>query len=151
MSSSRDHNSLTGVPFGIREAIIHKEKSLNEAEFEHITTHAALGEKILAPVIDDPAILEMVRHHHEWYDGSGYPDGLAGDQISCGARILSVADMYDAMTSDRPYRIAVSHDIAVGELSRQSGIQFDPGVVDGCLRRLEKIRCDPDIIQTTVP
>ena len=123
---------------GIREAVINKEKGLTEEEFEHITTHAALGEKILAPVIDDTDILNMVRHHHERYDGTGYPDGLAGEKIIYGARILAVADTYDAMTSDRPYRIAVSHEIAARELARQAGIQLDPDIVAAFLARFEK-------------
>jgi putative two-component system response regulator len=133
---------------GIREAVINKEKGLTEEEFQHITTHAALGEKILAPVIDDTEILNMVRHHHERYDGTGYPDGLAGDKIIYGARILAVADTYDAMTSDRPYRIAVSHEIAARELARQAGIQLDPDIVAAFLSCFENTqRCDEAEIQ----
>src|SRR5581483_5820210 len=74
-------------------------------------------------------IYKCVRHHHENYDGSGYPDGLAGDQIPVGARIIMVADTVDAMTTDRPYRKALSFDRVVEELEKYSGSQFDPEVV----------------------
>ena len=76
----------------------------------------------------------MVRHHHEHYDGNGYPDRLSGKQISLGARILAVADSYDALTSERPYRMAMSPEDAYAELERCSGTQFDPIVVDALLR-----------------
>jgi HD-GYP domain-containing protein (c-di-GMP phosphodiesterase class II) len=79
-----------------------------------------------------------VRHHHEWFDGSGYPDGLAGDAIPLPSRILLVTDAYDAMTSDRPYRSAMPKEDAIAELRRCSGTQFDPEIVHAFLRVLAR-------------
>jgi HD-GYP domain-containing protein (c-di-GMP phosphodiesterase class II) len=73
---------------------------------------------------------DYIRHHHERWDGRGYPDGLAGTQIPLGARVITVADAYDAMTSDRPYRAALSPEIALAELRRGAGRQFDPDMVE---------------------
>jgi putative two-component system response regulator len=115
---------------GIKEAVINKEDGLTDEEYAYISTHSVIGENILTPVIEDREILKMVRHHHERYDGRGYPDGLSGQQIPLGARILAVADMFDAMTSDRPYRKSASYEVAIGELKRHASKQFDPQVVD---------------------
>jgi HD-GYP domain-containing protein (c-di-GMP phosphodiesterase class II) len=76
----------------------------------------------------------MIRHHHEWYDGSGYPDGLKGGAIPLGARIISVADAYDTMTGKRPYKGPISHEEAAEELRRCSGTQFDPELVQAFIR-----------------
>jgi putative two-component system response regulator len=92
--------------------------------------HSVIGEHILRPAIDDEEILKIVRHHHERYNGTGYPDGLAKENIPLGARILAVADIYDAMTSDRPYRKAMTPKVAIDELKKQSRHMFDPVVVD---------------------
>jgi HD-GYP domain-containing protein (c-di-GMP phosphodiesterase class II) len=115
---------------GIRESVLMKKEDLTDDEFQHIAAHSVIGEHILRPAIDDDDILKMVRHHHERYDGKGYPDGLSGVQIPQGARVLAVADMYDAMTSNRPYRNAVSPESAISELKRQTGYMFDPVVVN---------------------
>mgnify|MGYP001212055667 CR=1 FL=1 len=92
---------------GIRSSILLKPGKLTEEEYGHIKSHPEVGEKILAPIFEDKMILEMVRHHHERYDGKGYPDSLEGEEIPFGARVLAVADTYDAMTSERPYRKAM--------------------------------------------
>jgi putative nucleotidyltransferase with HDIG domain len=115
---------------GIKESILMKEGPLTEEEYSHIMAHSVIGEHILRPAIDDEEILKIVRHHHERYNGSGYPDGLSRQQIPLGARILAVADIYDAMTSDRPYRKALSPVTAIAELKEQTGHMFDPVVVD---------------------
>jgi putative two-component system response regulator len=115
---------------GINETIMNKKEELTDEEYAYISTHSVIGENILTPVIEDREILKMVRHHHERHDGYGYPDGLSGEQIPLGARILAVADVYDAMTSDRPYRKSVSDEIAINELRRNTATQFDPRVVD---------------------
>jgi len=115
---------------GIKESVLLKQGRLTDEEYSHIAAHSVIGERILRPVIDDEEILRIIRHHHERYDGKGYPDGLAGQQIPRGARILSVADTYDAMTSDRPYRKALSSRTALDELERQINSQFDPAVVE---------------------
>jgi len=92
-----------------------------------------VGYEILQPVPIRETIKLAVRHHHERWDGKGYPDGLAGDAIPVAARIIAVADTYEALVSDRPYRSARSPEEAVGEVTRCSGSQFDPRVVDAFL------------------
>ena len=119
---------------GMRESILNKPAGLTEEEFQHIKYHPEIGERILNPIVDDEEILMMVRHHHERYDGNGYPDRLSGEQIPLGARILTVADSYDAMTSERPYRKAMSVEFACAEVERFKGTQFDPRVADAFLR-----------------
>lgn len=84
----------------------------------------------MAAVLGDPELTSMVRHHHERLDGAGYPDGLSGEEISLGARIIAVADTFDAITSDRPYRAAQSISAARREIQKFAGRQFDPQVVD---------------------
>ena len=115
---------------GIKESILMKEGPLTDEEYSHIMAHSVIGEHILRPAIDDEEILKIVRHHHERYNGSGYPDGLSRQQIPLGARILAVADIYDAMTSDRPYRKALSPVAAIAELKEQTRNMLDPVVVD---------------------
>jgi ribonuclease P protein subunit RPR2 len=116
---------------GIPEEILRKSGPLTAAEQRLLQSHPVLGEQM----IGDAALLrghgaQVVRSHHERWDGRGYPDGLAGDDIPLSARIFSVADTLDAMTSDRPYRKAQSWSTAVDEITRQAGRQFDPDVVD---------------------
>jgi putative two-component system response regulator len=123
---------------GVRDTILDKAGKLTAEEFAEVRTHSEVGERILKPVVEDLEILEMVRHHHERYDGKGYPDGLRGDQISQGARVLAVADAYYAMTSDRPYRSAMTVKDAVAQLESGKQTQFDSQVVDAFLRALAK-------------
>lgn len=113
----------------VADAILLKPGPLTPAERVTMEGHAARGQQILArvPALSDVGLL--VRHHHEKWDGSGYPDGLAGHAIPIGARIIAVADAYDAMTTNRPYRAARSRQEALAELERTSGSQFDPQVV----------------------
>jgi HD-GYP domain-containing protein (c-di-GMP phosphodiesterase class II) len=87
-----------------------------------------------------------ILHHHEWWDGRGYPDGLFGAQIPIAARIVAVADAYDAMTSDRPYRRALSQSVAIEELKRFSGVQFDPVLVKEFLCIVESIDVDLQVL-----
>jgi len=119
---------------GIRESVLNKPASLTDEESKHIKSHCEAGERILTPIVEDEEILKAVRHHHERYDGMGYPDGLRGEQIPLGARILAVADTFDAMTSERPYRAAMSDEAACAEIERCKGTQFDPEVADAFLR-----------------
>jgi putative two-component system response regulator len=119
---------------GVRESVLNKPCRLTDEEFNHIKSHCEIGEHILTPIVEDEEILKAVRHHHERYDGRGYPDGLSGKQIPLGARILAVADTYDAMTSERPYREAMSAEATYTEIERGKGTQFDPEVVDAFLR-----------------
>jgi putative two-component system response regulator len=123
---------------GVREDILNKPGKLSAEEFEQVKTHSQIGERILKPVIKDKDILDMVIHHHERYDGQGYPDGLTDGQISTNASILAVADAYDAMTSDRPYRKALTIEEARKELECFKKKQFRPNVVDALFRILDR-------------
>lgn len=118
---------------GIPEHILNKPGRLTPSEFEIMKQHAALGAEILS-VIDFPyPVVPIVRHHHENWDGTGYPDGLAGEAISIGARILQIVDCFDALTSDRPYRRRVSDADACQILADRKGTMYDPRIVDAFL------------------
>jgi response regulator RpfG family c-di-GMP phosphodiesterase len=119
---------------GVKEAVLNKPGVLTPEEFEHVKTHSIIGERILKPVVEEQDILDMVRMHHERFDGKGYPDGLSGEQIPLGARIMALADAYDAMTSDRPYRKSLGLAAAVKEIKKGAGTQFAPEVVEAFLR-----------------
>ena len=114
----------------IPDKILLKEGPLTDEEYTAIKNHPIIGENILKPVILIDAERKIIRHHHERWDGKGYPDGLSGEDIPFLSRILSVADSFDAMTTDRPYRKALSIDKATAELQRNCNIQFDKNVVD---------------------
>ena len=111
---------------GIKSAVLRKPGPLTAEEADHVRAHPAIGEQILAPMLEDRAILDIVRHHHERWDGLGYPDRLSGQEIPLVARIVAIADAYDAMTTTRPYRPALSAAQAVAEIRDQAGRQFDP-------------------------
>ncbi len=113
----------------VPESILNKPGKLTDEEFKLIKEHPARGEAILSPVIELKEIGRVVRAHHERYDGTGYPDRLKGREIPAGARIMTIADTYDSITSERPYRKAASHRYAVKEIIACSGTQFDPEVV----------------------
>jgi response regulator RpfG family c-di-GMP phosphodiesterase len=120
---------------GTRETVLHKPGALTVEEFEHVKLHTALGERILAPFLGgSPAVLHIVRSHHERIDGGGFPDGLAGDEIPLEARIVSVVDAFDAMTTNRAYRPSRAPEDALEELRRCAGTHFDPDVVEAFLR-----------------
>ncbi|MBS2034378.1 GAF domain-containing protein [bacterium] len=114
----------------IRDAILHKPGKLNDEEFEEMKRHPEYGVEIMQPVRAFQGILPYMLHHHERYDGRGYPAGLSGNQIPLQARIMCVADCFDAMTSDRPYRAGMPVEAAVAELRRWRGTQFDPEATD---------------------
>ena len=124
---------------GVREDVLNKPGKLTDAEYEHIMTHPVVGWRILAPLLGEtPVALNIVRSHHERYDGRGVPDRLAGENIPFEARIAAVADSFDAMTSDRPYRPdGMSLEAAMAELIRCSGAQFDPKMVDAMVSAVE--------------
>jgi putative two-component system response regulator len=116
---------------GTREAVLNKPSPLTPEEFEHIKEHTLLGEKILAPFLNESRVaLRIVRSHHERMDGAGFPDALRGDGIPREARIVSVVDAFDAMTTSRAYRASRTPSDAIDELRRCAGTHFDPEVVN---------------------
>jgi len=119
---------------GIDLNIIRKPEKLNEEEWRQIIKHPLLGANIAERMEILDNLVPLVLHHHERFDGKGYPDGLKSEGIPMGARILAVADSYEAMTADRPYRKALSKEYAVSEVKKNSGIQFDPKVVNAFLK-----------------
>ena len=145
---------------GIPDAILLKQGELNEVEWQEMWTHPEKGYRIVAqiPGMEDAA--EIVLSHEEHFDGTGYPRGLSGQQIPFGARLFALIDTLDAMTSDRPYRKALSFDQARAEIVRTSGIQFDPVAVQAflaeetILREMVISKCmqvhDPEISKRSI-
>jgi len=119
---------------GIREAILNKPDRLTLEEFEHVKRHVQIGLDILAPLFHIKKPLNYVKHHHERWDGAGYPQGLVGEAIPMGARILCAADTFDALTSKRAYREPLEPLAALEHLRVDAGKQFDPRVYDGLVR-----------------
>lgn len=122
---------------GITERILNKPGKLTDWELSAIKDHPVIGERIIQGLdfLDD--VRDIIRHHHERWDGGGYPDGMAGEDIPLLARIMAIADSYDAMTTARPYRAALSREAAIGELMRCAGTQFDPRMVTEFLEVLK--------------
>jgi two-component system, cell cycle response regulator len=114
----------------IPESILHKPGPLDDDEWAYMKRHTLIGERFLLSVPALRAVGRLVRSSHERWDGAGYPDGLAGEEIPLGARIISVCDAYDAMVTDRPYRRGTDSASALAELRRCAGSQFDPRVVE---------------------
>lgn len=125
---------------GIKEEILLKQSKLTDAEMQEIKRHPVIGEKIMAPIEFFAPIAPLILYHHEWFDGTGYGEGLVGEEIPIGARIVAVIDSYDAMTSDRPYRKALPQATAIDELKKGIGTQFDPKIVNIFLKVLERER-----------
>jgi putative nucleotidyltransferase with HDIG domain len=123
---------------GISELIICKPERLSPEEFAIMKDHPAHGLRILEPIGFSAAIIDAIYQHHERYDGKGYPQGLAGENITLAARILNVSDTIDAMVSERPYRGTISSEEVLAELDRESGRQFDPRVTEAARRLIEK-------------
>jgi putative nucleotidyltransferase with HDIG domain len=114
---------------GIREACLNKPGKLSDDEYSEVKAHPLISERILKPIDELQEILPEIIHHHERYDGNGYPYGLRCEEIPLKARILAMADCFDAMTSDRPYRAALTTDEAMEEVRKNTGKQFDPQLV----------------------
>jgi HD-GYP domain-containing protein (c-di-GMP phosphodiesterase class II) len=114
----------------IPDAILTKPEPLSDDEWEFVRRHTVIGERIVRAAPSLSRAADLVRWHHERYDGTGYPDALAGEEIPLGARVIAVSDAFDAMVSGRPYRAAVTAEEALDELRRCAGTQFDPDVVD---------------------
>jgi len=124
---------------GIDDSILRKSGPLTRDEFEIMKQHTVKGAAILESILSLNPMIPIVRHHHERWDGNGYPDHLAREGIALTARIVAVADAFDAMTSDRPYRKALRTEEAFMELQRQAGSHFDPACVQGFLRSRQKV------------
>ena len=120
---------------GVPDNVLLKQERLNKEERMMMNAHPVLGAQIIAPVTKLAPELPIIRHHHEWYNGSGYPDRLIGDEIPKLARVLHVADAFEAMTAARPYRMTpLTNEQALAELRKFAGVQFDPVVVDAFVR-----------------
>jgi HD-GYP domain-containing protein (c-di-GMP phosphodiesterase class II) len=120
---------------GVPDHVLLKQDRLTREERMIMNAHPVLGAQIIAPVSKLAAELPIIRHHHEWYNGSGYPDRLIGDEIPRLARILHVADAFEAMTAARPYRMTpLTQEQALAELRKFAGVQFDPVIVDAFVR-----------------
>ncbi len=128
---------------GIPEQILSKRGPLSAREWEVMRTHPIVGAQIVAPIAFLQGAVDLVRHHHERFDGTGYPDGLRAEEIPLEARVFSVADCFDAMTSDRPYRGAMEIERALVEIEGGAGSQFDPAVVRVFV---QMVREDPPVL-----
>jgi diguanylate cyclase (GGDEF)-like protein len=125
---------------GVPDRILHKSGPLAGDEWAVMREHPLIGERILGAIPGLSAVALMVRHEHERFDGGGYPDGLQGEEIPIGSRIILACDAYHAMTSDRSYRGAMAHDEAIAELARSAGSQFDPKAVAALVSHLGRER-----------
>jgi len=123
---------------GVSEHLLRKEGPLSPEEWTVMRRHPEIGEKICRPLRASRAFAPIIRHHHERYNGTGYPDGLKGEAIPLGARIVGIADAYEAMVHGRPYQPAQPHERVADELRRLRGSQFDPGLVPVFLDELER-------------
>jgi putative nucleotidyltransferase with HDIG domain len=150
-----DHDTLCGLEtaallhdtgkIAVPEHILNKPGRLTASEFETMKLHAPIGAQILASIQFPYPVAPIVRHHHENWDGTGYPDGLKGEEIPLGARILSVVDCFDALTSDRPYRSRMTAQAALRIILDRRGIQYDPAVVDAFVTCYERIMPPRDV------
>jgi putative nucleotidyltransferase with HDIG domain len=124
---------------GIPDSTLNKKGTLTDKEWELVRDHPKLGVEILRHVVDLVNCLPVILHHHEHYDGSGYPAGLKADNIPLESRILSIADAFDAITSPRPYRKQLSSQEAIEEIKRCAGTQFDPKLVEVFCKMIEPV------------
>ncbi|MEN9935536.1 MAG: hypothetical protein RLZZ387_2115 [Chloroflexota bacterium] len=114
---------------GVSDTVLLKPGPLTEEEWAQMRQHSVIGARIIEQMRFAREVAPIIRSHHERWDGRGYPDGITGEQIPLGARIIAIVDAFDAMTTDRPYRRALSHEAAVAELQRGAGTQFDPALL----------------------
>ena len=138
---------------GVSEEVLHKKGGLTDAEYRHVMEHPVIGAKILGPLLRDaPLVIDIVRSHHERMDGKGLPDAVKAESLPLPVRIVSVADAFDAMTSERPYRHSLSVERALDELRRQGGVQWDPVAVDGFLKAFPDVHRLPLVTsESSVP
>ncbi len=136
---------------GVRDAVLYKPGPLNEEEYRRVQNHPILAAQILSPIPGLRKVVPIVLHHHEWYNGNGYPDGLAGEGIPPGARLLAVVDGFEAMTSVRAYRPAFTPEEALERLEQSSGTQYDPCLVQAWVRLVREGRLSPPPGSLTLP
>jgi putative two-component system response regulator len=142
-------SDLEGVAYGallhdigkiaVPEAVLHKIGKLDDSDREILRRHPEIGEQICRPLIASRAFAPIIRQHHERWDGAGYPDGMQGEAITLGARIVGITDAFEAIVFGRPYRAPRSQDEAFDELRRESGHQFDPGLVPLFIDEMERL------------
>jgi putative nucleotidyltransferase with HDIG domain len=149
--SAEDHARVRIAAFlhdigkvGVPTDLLLRNGGLEESERKLVEEHAEIGCRLLKPLDLPASVATAIRHHHERWDGTGYPDGLSGEEIPLVARIISVADAFDTMSCDRPYRAALDRNAIQSELRRFSGLQFDPDLVKEFLAVLETGVCDVD-------
>lgn len=123
---------------GLADVILHKKGPLNRNEWELVKKHPDMAVEILSPLKFLSEEKKIIKHHHERYDGKGYPDGIKGDEIPIGARILAVVDSFDAMRTNRPYRAQLQMEVVISRLKNNAGTQFDPKIVKVFLELLGK-------------
>ena len=128
---------------GIPDRVLHKPGPLTQEEYDQVKQHVIIGADILSAFAFPGPLALIVRHHHENWDGTGYPDGLQGEAIPIGARVLSIVVCYDALTSDRPYRRALSHGCALAMIHERRGTMYDPTVTDAFMRIVQRLRTAP--------
>ena len=124
---------------GIPDAVLNKPGPLNDEEWAVMKTHPVIGESIVAPLKLLGDAVKIIRHHHERWDGKGYPEGLAGEETYLPARIFMLADTFDAMTTDRPYRRALPIHVALEEVEKHAGTQFDPELARAWIEIVEDV------------
>ena len=124
----------------IPDRVLHKPGPLTQNEYDQVKQHVIIGADILSAAALPDSLALLVRHHHENWDSTGYPDGLRGEAIPVGARVLVIVDCYDALTSDRPYRRALSHGHAVAMIEERRGSMYDPDIVGVFLRIIQRLR-----------
>jgi HD-GYP domain-containing protein (c-di-GMP phosphodiesterase class II) len=129
---------------GVPDAILSKAGPLTDREWEKMRRHPEMGVRIISGIPFLESTRTIILSHHERWDGEGYPERLAGEDIPIGARVFSVADAFDAMTTNRPYRAAMTIDVAVDELRKQAGAQFWPDAIEAF------ISLSPDMLEATV-
>jgi len=125
---------------GIPDGVLQKPGPLTREEYELVKQHATIGADLVAAAGGPGLLPNIVRHHHENWDGSGYPDRLAGSDIPVGARVIAIVDCYDALTSDRPYRRALSHNSALAMIHERRAVMYDPQMTDAFMRVLWRTR-----------
>jgi putative nucleotidyltransferase with HDIG domain len=127
---------------GIPDVVLQKPGPLTTDEYDIVKQHATIGADLVAAACGPGLLPDIVRHHHENWDGTGYPDRLAGGDIPVGARVIAIVDCYDALTSDRPYRPALSHNSALAMIHERRAVMYDPQMTDAFMRLLWRMRAN---------